>query len=408
MSKLAVSDELLDAQTLRAAGTAAYGGADVGECLATARRVRGTDLSSWYEQWTATAARIERLAEQSAAAGARESARFAYFRASTYYRTAGVMLLGAPVDARLVESNTAQTRTFRAGAALLAVPPDVVAIPYEDTTLPGYFFSVDASDEARPTVLLLGGYDGTAEELYFLNGAAALARGYNVLAFDGPGQGSTLIQQRLVLRPDWEAVVGPVLDFVLGRPEVDPERVALIGLSLGGHLGPRAAAAEHRLAALIVDCGSYDLFASALERMPAPLAHGFRDRRPWARRLVTRILAGVAAKPTAGWALRRGQLVHGVATPAAYLDALREFSLAPYAANIACPTLVCSADGDDISASAGELVTALTCERDYLRFTDTEGAADHCEAGARVLYHALSFNWLDRRLRPGQPCAQKR
>jgi alpha-beta hydrolase superfamily lysophospholipase len=406
MTRFAVKDELLDAQTLRAAGTTAYGGADVGECLTTARRVRGTDLASWHTEWTTTARRVDQLAEHCETTGARESARLAYFRASTYYRTAGVMLLAPPVDgvvdARLVESNAAQSRAFRAGAALLDTPPQILAIPYQDTTLPGYFFPVDATGRPRPTVILLGGYDGTAEELYFLNGAAALARGYNVLAFDGPGQGSALLQQGLVLRPDWENVITPVLDHARTRSGVDTDRIALIGLSLGAHLAPRAASAEHRLAAVITDCGSYDLFAAALDRMPGPLAAGFRERRPRATQLVTRILGMLARKPTAGWALRRGQLVHGVDNPIDYLNELRRFTLAPYAAKIQCPTLVCNADGDDISASAPELVAALTCEHEHLQFTDTDGAADHCEAGARVLYHARTFDWLDRHLTPAR------
>lgn len=71
---------------------------------------------------------------------------------------------------------------------------------------------------ASATVILTGRYDGTAEELYFHNGAAALARGYNVSAFDGPGQGAAPIQRGLVMRPDWENVVVPVLDYALTRP----------------------------------------------------------------------------------------------------------------------------------------------------------------------------------------------
>jgi alpha-beta hydrolase superfamily lysophospholipase len=400
MNTIAVKDELLDAQTLRAAGISAYGGADVGECIATARRVRGTDLTSWYDEWTATARRTEQLAARCAAAGQRESAKGAYFRASTYYRTAGVMLLGAPIDPRLVASNTEQTRAFRDGAALLDNPPEIVPVPYENTSLPGYFFAVDQTGTPRPTVILLGGYDGTADELYFVNGAAALARGYNVLAFDGPGQGSALVQQQLPLRPDWDHVITPVVDYLIDRPDVDAQRIVLIGMSLGAHLAPRAAAGEHRLSAVIADCGSYDVFAAALERMPSFLAAGFRERRPRATKLVARILRKVAAKPTAGWALRRGQLVHGVDGPLGYLDALRDYTLKPYAPKIECPTLVCNADSDDISASAPQLVAALTCEHDFITFTAADGADDHCEAGARTLYHALTFDWLDRRLLP--------
>ena len=117
------------------------------------------------------------------------------------------MLMAEPLDERLRISNARQTEAFQQGAALLVQPPEVLAIPYEGATLPAYHFRVDGDQRARPTVVLVGGYDGTAEELYFLNGCAALARGYNVLAFDGPGQGAALLQHGLVLRPDFETVV---------------------------------------------------------------------------------------------------------------------------------------------------------------------------------------------------------
>jgi hypothetical protein len=108
------------------------------------------------------------------------------------------------------------------------------------------------------------------------------------------------------------------------------------------------------------------------------------------------VLKGLATKPTAGWTLRRGQLVHGVDGPVEYLDALREYSLKGRAETIECPTFVCNAEGDDISTSAPALFEALTCAKEYVLFNSADGAGDHCEAGARTLYHALSFGWLDR------------
>ena len=205
-----------------------------------------------------------------------------------------------------------------------------------------------------------------------------------MLAFDGPGQGAALLQRGLVLRPDWENVIAPVVDYALTRPEVDPARIALIGLSLGGHLAPRAASVERRLAACIADCGAFDLHAAFLARMPGPLADAYVAEKPWARRVVHSRLHALSRKPTAGWALRRGMLVHGAADPVAFVEATREYTLAGRAEQITCPTWVCNAELDDIGASAPQLVEALTCDKTFVHFTAAEGAGDHCEAGARA------------------------
>ena len=400
MTHLALEDDLLDAQTLRAVAAAHYGGADIGECLATARRVKGTDLDSWHDEWRRTGDAAAGLAEEAEAAGDAETARRAHLRACTYYRTAGVMLMGIPVNPRLVEAHAMQTASFRRAAALMEHPPEALEIPFEDGTLPGYFFRVDDDPRPRATVVAINGYDGTAEELYFWNVAAALERGYNVLAFDGPGQGAVLLERGVPMRPDWENVVTPVMDHLLGRDDVDPGRVALIGLSLGAHLAPRAASEEHRLAACIADCGAYDMGAAALARLPGPLRTGFEEGRRASVAAVRTMLEGVMKKPTAGWGLRRGLQVHGVEDPVELFQALRDFSLVGRAEKIRCPTWVCNAEGDEISASAPQLVEALTCEKALVTFTAAEGADDHCEAAARQLYHARAFGWLDARLRP--------
>jgi len=400
MTRLALKDPLLDFQVLRAAGSAPYGGADIGECIATARRVKPGDLDNWYAEWVATAEASAALAARAETSGDRETARLAYLRASTYYRTAGIVLLRPPLDPRLQDSNAKQTELFRRAGALMNRPPEALEIPYEQVSLPGYFFRAADDAERRATVILTGGYDSTVEEMYLTNGAAALARGYNVLAFDGPGQGGALIQRHLTLRPDWENVIRPVVDYALTRPDVDPHRIALIGPSLGAHLAPRGASEEHRLAACIADCGAFDLHAAFLRRLPSPLAAGVRRRSRTGEQALRALLGFLIAKPTAGWALRRGLLVHGVEDPIDLVASLRAFTLAGRAERITCPTWVCSAEGDEISESAPELFAALTCEKEYVRFTAAEGAGDHCEAGARTLYHARSFNWLDQRLRP--------
>ncbi len=396
-----MSDELFSAQLVRAIGYAPYGGADFGECAATAAHITKVDVTLWYEQWFATAERLRRQAVESGAAGAVVSARGAYLRASNYYRTAGLFLMGAPVDPRLVEAHRLEVESFRAGAALLDIPPEVIAIPYEGASLPGYFFRAATDDTARPTVILINGYDGTAEELYFTNGAAARARGYNVLCFDGPGQGAMIVDRAVPFRPDWEAVITPVVDFALRRADVDPDRLALMGLSFGGYLAPRAATAEHRLAACISDCGPYDLFDTAASRLPPPLARQLPDGNARLLRLLGRILGLVLRKPTAGWALRRNLMVHGLRDPLDFFRMAPEYTLKGREALITCPTLVCAAEGDDLSSRARDLFDRLTCEKTFVEFRTAEGASEHCESGARTRFHEVAFDWLDATLKAG-------
>lgn len=402
MGEFAVKDELLDAQTLRAAATATFGGADVFETIAIARRVKGTDFGSWHAEWSAAGEAAYSIGVTAESRGETETARLAFLRATTYFRTAGAVFLARPVDPRLPASIARQTDAFRRALKHFGTPVETVSIPFEGTTLPGYFFSAAHDGAKRATVILIDGYDGTAEELYFWNARAALDRGYNVLAFDGPGQGSVLVEQGLPLRADYENVVTPVVDFLLERPDVDPARIALIGLSLGGHLAPRAASGEHRVAACIADSGAFDLFDASVARVPKPLRGQIPDGNETARKLVESLIERMEKSPTGGWALRRNLYAHDVADPMEFFRVARDFTLKGFAEKITCPTLVTYAEGDDIGASAPELFDALTCEKEIILFTAAEGADQHCETGARQLYHARTFGWLDALLEPSR------
>ncbi|TME13630.1 MAG: alpha/beta fold hydrolase, partial [Chloroflexi bacterium] len=240
--KFLFDDESFSFETLRTAGFAAYGGADLGEVLTTARHIGEGDEASWHQAWKTTAQRVAEVGEQALASGHRVSAREALLRASNYYRTAGDFLLEKPAtDPEMTLLSAGQHDTFAAAAALFDTPVQAVSIPYEDTTLPAYLFLVDDSGAARPTIIYNSGYDSTREESYFVIAAAALRRGYNVLAFDGPGQGAALREQKLVMRPDWEAVITPVVDYALTRGEIAADKIVLFGYSLGGYLVARAA-----------------------------------------------------------------------------------------------------------------------------------------------------------------------
>ena len=394
--KFLFDDDTFSFETLRTTGFANYFGADLGEVLATAHRIHDGDHGSWHREWQATAARVAGLGERSLGAGHRITARENLLRASNYYRNAAAFLLDDPANNPEVAAlYTAQIDTFAAATALLDHPAEAVSIPYQDTTLPGYLFLVDNSGVPRPTIIYTSGYDSTCQECYFVLAVAALRRGYHVLAFDGPGQGGALHLQKLVMRPDWEAVITPVVDYALTRREIEPGRIAGFGYSLGGYLLARAAAFEHRLAALIFDDGLRDRAAGFPGNMP-PFVMKWLDagHDEFVNHLLS-VLTTVSSQLR--WALGNGLWVFGVQNYAEVLRTVEKYTLDGVADQIVAPTLIMEGEHDTLLQGQPERVEkALTAAKTTrVTLTEAEGAGEHTHAGALARAHQVMFDWLD-------------
>ena len=394
--KFLFDDETFSFETLRTAGFALYGGADLGEILATAGDIGEGDDASWHRAWKATAQRLHATGERAQAGGHRVSARETLLRASNYYRTAADFLLEQPAtDPEMTLLSAGQHDTFAAAAALFDTPVQAVSIPYEDTTLPAYLFLVDDSGAARPTIIYNSGYDSTREESYFVIAAAALRRGYNVLAFDGPGQGAVLRDQKLVMRPDWEAVITPVVDYALTRGEIAADKIVLFGYSLGGYLVARAAAFEHRAAALILDNGIHDFHAAFARSLPPFLQAWIEEGRDHRAVPVLTMLA--AANLQVRWGMRNGMWVFGADSFADLIRRVRDYTLDGIAHQIVAPTLIMDAENDQYLKGQPQLVEkSLTgASTTLVTLTESEGAGEHTHAGGLGRAHQTMFDWLD-------------
>lgn len=197
-----------------------------------------------------------------------------------------------------------------------------------------------------------------------------------------------LIEHGLPLRPDWETVVGAVVDRALKLPNVDPTRIALSGWSLGGHLAPRAASGEHRLAACIADPGQRDLasgfraLAIRLGATPAAAA----DLATLDDALVERMERFILGDRVLRWSIvQRGLWVHGVPGLRDYLRAAEAFTLDGRIERIRCPTLVTLAEDDPLTRGTQDFFEELRCRKTLVRFTAEQGAGGHCEMGNRSL-----------------------
>jgi alpha-beta hydrolase superfamily lysophospholipase len=390
------TDEAFSFETLRAVGYAVYGGADIGEVMATAARITPGDWESWYREWLALADRIATIADKSAAEGHAASASSAYLRASNYYRTAEFFLRDDPSnDPRVGDTSARAIEAFRAAPEIQAQWTRV-GIPYEGIELEGYYLN-SSGDQPGPTLLAHGGYDSTVEELFFTVGEAARRRGWNCLIFEGPGQGSALRVNKLPFRYDWEAVVTPVVDFAVNLRGVDPEHIALLGMSMGGYLAPRAAAFEHRISACVAYDGvlnlapAFNLTAARPDpQSPEP------DSEQSVAALDNLVAHRGGASSSQRWAISNALWVFRGTTAQELIDEVSEYDLTEVADQITCPTLVCEAENDHFfSGQPRMLYEALHCPKTLLTFTVAEGAEEHCHVGALTLFHQRMFDWLD-------------
>ena len=324
------------------------------------------------------------------------SAREAFLRASSYYRCAEFFLhieIGK-VDPRALSTYKKSVACFHQAIRLFPFPCEQIKIPYEGTTLPGYFYQVDHSTNPRPTLLIHGGYDSTGEEQYFETVPAALERGYNCLVFEGPGQGSVIRCQSLPFRPDWEHVVTPVVDYALTRAEIDQSRIILVGKSMGGYLAPRAAAFEHRLAACIAIDGLFSSLPSRYAQMIREAGSSISEEQ-----MNASLGREMQKNSFVRWSISQGIWALQASSIFDLVQKMQQYTLEGIAGQIACPTLICDAEEDHAFAGQPKILyDALKCPKTYLLFTAEDAAEEHCHAGATLLLNQRVFDWLDEML----------
>ncbi len=400
MSGFLFNDPAFVFQSLWRFGLIASGGADLGELLTITGQVEDFDQESWYRSWNSMALKVRGTADEFVAAGHDIAAKQAYFRATNYFRAASIYLYDKDPRGLIAWQNGRDTFLKAAGLSGGLIEP--VRIPYEQTTLPGYFITPDNSSEKRPLLLIQTGLDATAEDLYFILAAQAVQRGYNCLIFEGPGQGEMISLQKLAFRHDWENVVTPVVDYALTRPDVDPERIALLGYSMGGYLVPRALAFEKRIQWGILDGGVYSVFDGTMTKFPDAVRQAVEsggctadidalvlremDERPDVHQFITQML----------WTFQ-------AATPCELFRKLQEYTLADVIGDIQTETLVVNSSQDQVAGSnaqAKKVFNALNSQKTYLEFDASQGGQFHCQLGAPVVSSERILNWLDQRAKP--------
>lgn len=244
------------------------------------------------------------------------------------------------------------------------------------------------------TIVILMGFDAYIEEFYAFAKAIALC-GYDVVMFDGPGQGSTLMRENMPLTHEWEKPVGAVLDH-LGLTDV-----TLIGMSLGGYLAIRAAAFEPRIKRVVAYDVMLDFFQCVTSRRGKLVENALNTMvhlglsapiDMMAHRLMKRDLYSK-------WGIEQGMFVTGATSPSEFFYKIRAYNGREVSQRVTQDTLIMAGAEDHFVPLQQfyEQLPLLTNARSVTAqvFTRADQAQSHCQIGNLGLAVSQILAWVD-------------
>jgi dipeptidyl aminopeptidase/acylaminoacyl peptidase len=212
------------------------------------------DWKDWGVNWRAVGQMHEALGRGAGSHGHTISASQAFQRAAWSYHLGKFLWFeDLEIHAELRDRSVA---AYREALPHLDPPGQRLEIPFEGRTIPANLRR-PASGGRSPLVLVIPGLDSSKEELFAIE-QEFIRRGLATLTIDGPGQSENSVH--FAIRPNWETVITPVLDELEGEGlAVDLDRVGVMGISMGGIYGLRAAAYEPRIRAVVELAAPYNL-----------------------------------------------------------------------------------------------------------------------------------------------------
>jgi pimeloyl-ACP methyl ester carboxylesterase len=319
---------------------------------------------SGYDDWVPV---MLDAANKARPAGEGEATAF-YFRAAEFFMSWS--------DDRRHKSYEAYLDNFYKANA--SIPHTRHQVPYDEGAMPATLLG--AETPARGTLVIHGGFDSSMEEFFHM--ADALRRdGYDVILFDGPGQGGALAGHGLTMPHDWERPVAAVLDHF------EIECCALIGISLGGYLALRAAAFEPRISGVIQCDVMEDFRECMLARLPNRMQKIVNRLCEWQARTLVNGLFSLAARrePFTRWALEHAYNVSGAPDAYALLSWMENFNTRTFSHLVTQPVLTMAGTEDHLVPfhQLNRQVEHLKRARSVTArvFSRQEQAHNHCQVG---------------------------
>ena len=258
------------------------------------------------------------------------------------------------------------------------------SIPYQNGALPALRF---APENGKGIIVIVGGHDSFMEEFYSVARYIVNA-GYEVILFEGPGQGAARRKSNLCMTHEWEKPTTAVLDYF------ELNDVTLVGVSMGGYLAPRAAAFDDRITRVVAfDVTPYDLHGSGLQGA----IYRFFLRHPAIYNWIVNVSMRLSAQ--ARQIVGQWMYITGAATPAAWNEQLQRYSVSDVASQIRQDVLLLAGAEDQIIPlkEYHNTMNGLPNARSLTGriFTAEEQAQNHCQVGNIKLAPDVILQWVD-------------
>ena len=330
------------------------------------------DIRAWTTAWDNAAEDQEEHAKQDLRQGFRRSASARYLRASTYYLTGERQTPPGPAKTR---SYAAALHAFATAIRYSPHPIERVEINSPDGILPGHLTPAQ-TDRPAPVVIFYNGFDVTKEILYGIIGEEFAERGIACLVIDTPGTGEPLRLRDVASRPDYEVPTSAIVDYLQTRDDIDPTRIGLLGISLGGYYAPRGAAYEHRIKACAAWGGVYDYGAI------------------WQNRWETTSLTTSVPFWQLPW-------VMGTDTMEQALERVKQWTLADALPHLTQPLLIVHGEADQaipVQDARRAHAAAGSIDKQLRIFTEADGGSEHVNADDPDPARQLIADWFADRL----------
>jgi pimeloyl-ACP methyl ester carboxylesterase len=295
-----------------------------------------------------------------------------------------------PSTAEFDEYIPRMEKAFQQGIELLHMPMRAIEIPFENTTLPGYFLEHD--QDPRPVVIMVGGGDTFREDLFYFAGYPGWKRGYNVIMVDLPGQG-ILPNRGQHFRVDMDKPISIILDWLEKHASMRAGQIAIYGVSGGGYFTAQAVAADPRIAAWIAATPIFDI-AEVFRR-----EFGSTLQAPgWLLNLAMQVTGSL--NQSAKINLDKYAWQFGTHDFKSAVDQVFIQAKSVDYAKISCPALflVSEGEGPELKRQTFELYDNFVqrgVNVTLREFTAAEGADGHCQLNNLRLAHLVAFGWLD-------------